>query len=177
MSHGRFMPEMDVFLLRGNHFDAYPIIRETNNGDCPGFMNNSLSTLCIGKALRDSNMPIAFSVNPIHFTAEEKAVRGSVMQLIDSDIIMNHLMKDGIFDKGFGQVDTGVDPEREILIAVGTEEPLFAAGEGEFAEETFGVGKFDRDRRELPVEETGIEVVKAGLYVRNRWFQFMISNL
>ena len=41
-------------------------------------------------------------------------------------------------------------------------------GEGEFAEESAGMGKLDGNGRERPAEKAGVEVVKAGLDVRER---------
>ena len=76
-------------------------------------------------------------------------------------------MEDRVLDERFGKVYADVDTEDEVFIAVLAEETLLAAGEGEFAEEAFGVGEADRDRRELPAEKAGIEVVKTGLYVRD----------
>ncbi len=76
-------------------------------------------------------------------------------------------MEDRVLNEGFWEVNADVYAKDKILVAVLAEETLLAAGEGEFAEEAFGVGEADRDRRELPAEKAGIEVVKTGLYVRD----------
>lgn len=112
-------------------------------------------------------MTVAFGVDTCHLMAEELPVNGGVIPLIDSNIIMNHLMEDRVLDERFGKVYADVDTEDEVFIAVLAEETVFAAGEGEFAEEAFGVGEADGDGRELSAEKAGIEVVKAGLYVRD----------
>ena len=165
MSHCRFMPVIDVSELGGYHFDAGLAVCEANNGDCPGLMHDRLGALGIGKAVGNSYMAVCFGVDPIHFAAEEKTVSGGVVELIESDIIMDHLMEDRVLNEGFREVNTRVDTEHEVLVAVLPEKALFAASEGEFAEEAFGVGEADGDGRERPTEETGIEIIKAGLDV------------
>ena len=79
-------------------------------------------------------------------------------------------MEDRVLDERFGKVYADVDTEDEVFITVLAEEALFAAGEGDFAEEGAGVGEFDADRRKGTGKETGVVLVKTGLYVRNRWF-------
>ena len=165
MSHCRFMPVIDVSELGGDHFDAGLAVCKAYDGDCTRFMHNCLGTLRIGKAVGNGYMAVCFGVDPIHFAAEEKTVGGGVAELVESDIIMNHLMEDGVLNEGFREVNTRVDTEHEVLVAVLPEKALFAAGEGEFAEEAFGVGEADGDGRKSPTEETGVEIVKAGLDV------------
>ena len=133
------MPVTDMLGLVGHDFDAYSTIGKTDDGDGAGFMDDSLCALGVGEAVGNGDMAVAFCIDTFHLTAEELAVGGSVMELVDRDVIMNHLMEDSIFDEGFGQVETGVDTENEILVAVFAEETLLAAGEGDFAEEAFCV--------------------------------------
>lgn len=133
------MPVTDMLGLVGHDFDAYSTIGETDDGDCAGFMDDGLCALGVGEAVGNGDMAVAFCIDTFHLTAEELAVGGSVMELVDRDVIMNHLMEDSIFDEGFGQVNAGIDTEDEVLIAVATEEPLLAASEGDFAEEAFCV--------------------------------------
>ena len=132
-----------------------------------------------GETVRDCYTTVSFSVDTLHLVAEEPAVGRGVAEMVDGDVIMDHLMKDGIFDEVFGQVDTGVDTQNEVLVARRAKEPGAMLGKGQFAEERAGMGELDRDRRKGATEEADIVLVKAGLYVRNRWdhFGFMISNL
>ena len=44
-------------------------------------------------------------------------------KLIDRDIIMDHLMEDGVLDEVFGEVDARVDAEDEVLVSDRSEEP------------------------------------------------------
>ena len=112
----------------------------------------------------------SFGVDTLHLLTEKATVGGGVAELIDSDVIMDHLMENGIFDEGFGQVNAGVDTENKVLVPGRAEEPGAMFGEGEFAEESAGMGELDRDRRERPAEEACVVFVKAGLDVGDGWY-------
>ena len=47
-------------------------------------------------------MTVAFGIDAMHLAAEELAVGGSVVELVDGDVIMDHLMEDGILNEFFG---------------------------------------------------------------------------
>ena len=68
-------------------------------------------------------MAFSFGVDARHFAAEELAVGGGVVELVDGDVIMDHLMEDGVLDELFRQVKTGIDTEDEVLISQGSKEP------------------------------------------------------
>ncbi len=68
-------------------------------------------------------MTVAFVVNALHMLAEEAPVGGGVAEVVDSDVIVDHLMEDGVLDEFFGQINAGVDTKNEILIAYRAEEP------------------------------------------------------
>ena len=114
-------------------------------------------------------MTVALGVDTRHLAAEEPAVGGGVPELVDGDIIVDHLMEDSIFDEGFGQVDTGIDTEDEVFVTGGSKEPGAMPGEGQFAKESAGMGELDGNRRQRIAEEAGVKLVKAGLDVGNRW--------
>lgn len=86
-------------------------------------------------------------------------------------------MEDRILNELFRQVDASIDTKHEILIARRPEEPRTMTGKSDFAQKRAGVTEFDTDRRKSTTEETGVVLVEMGLYVRNRWFQFMIYDL
>ena len=131
------------------------------------------------EAVRDGDMTVAFGIDTLHFPAEKSAVSRGVAELIDGDVIMDHLMEDGIFDKVLGQVDTGVDTEDKVFVTGRAEEPGAMFGEGEFAKESAGMRELDGDRGKRTAEEAGIELIKAGLDVINRWLhlEFKIYSL
>ena len=151
-------------------FDTYPTIGEMNDGDSAGFMDDRLRFLVICEVMGDCYMAVAFDVDTFHFLTEEPAMGRGVAELVDSDVIMDHLMEDGIFDEGFREVNAGVDTKDKILVIVTAEKSLFTAGKGDLPEESFSMGELDWDRRKRTAKIAGIELVKAGLDVRNRWF-------
>ena len=87
------------------------------------FFGIEFEELVLGEAIRDGYMAVAFGVDTLHLAAEKAAVGRGITELVDSDIVMNHLMEDGIFDKVFGQVDTGIDTEDEVIVMGGSKEP------------------------------------------------------
>lgn len=68
-------------------------------------------------------MAVAFVVNALHMLAEEAPVGGGVAEMVESDVIMDHLMENGILHQLFGQIKAGIDTEDEILVSNGAEEP------------------------------------------------------
>lgn len=68
-------------------------------------------------------MTVAFVVNAFHVLAEETTVSRGVAEVVESDVIMDHLMEDGVLDEFFGQIKAGIDTEDEILVSDGAEEP------------------------------------------------------
>ena len=130
------------------------------------FFRIKFEKLFFGEAIGDGDMPVAIGIDARHLTAKEPAVRGCVTKLIDRDIIMDHLMEDGVLDEVFGEVDARVDAEDEVLVAKRSKEPR-AAGKSHFAEEGARVREFDRNRWQGRSKETCVELVKAGLYVRD----------
>lgn len=120
-----------------------------------------------GEAIGDGDMPVAIGVDARHLAAKEPAVRRGVPELIDRDIIMNHLMENGVLDEVFGEVDARVDAEDEVLVAKRSKEPRAAAGKSHFAEEGARIREFNRNRWQGRSKETCVELVKAGLYVRD----------
>ena len=166
-SEGGAMPIVHMLRLAGHDLNAELTIGETDERNNTGFMDDRLCSLVVRETMRDRYMTVPFGVDSRHLTAEELPVNGGVIPLINSDIKMDHLMEDRVLNEGFGEVNADVYAKDKILVAVLAEETVFAAGEGEFAEEAFGVREADGDGRELPAEKAGIEVVKTGLYVRD----------
>ena len=131
------------------------------------FFRIEFEELLLGEAIGDGYMSVTVGVDARHLAAEEQAVGGGVAKLIDRDIIMDHLMEDGVLDEVFREVDARVDAEDEVLVSDRSEEPRAAAGKGHFAEAGARVRELDWDRRQGRSKETGVELVKAGLYVRD----------
>lgn len=68
-------------------------------------------------------MTVAFGVDTLHLLAKKAAVGRGVAEVVESDVIMDHLMENGILHQLFGQIKAGIDTEDEILVSNGAEEP------------------------------------------------------
>lgn len=166
---GRAMPITDMLRLVRNDLDPHSAIGETDDSDRAGLMDDRLGALGIREAMSDGDMTIPFSVDTRHLAAEELAMGRGVTELVDGDEIMDHLMKDSVLNKVFGQVNADIDAQHEVFIMIPTEEALLAARESNLPEETFGMGEFDRDRRKSPAEIAGIELVEMLLNIFYGW--------
>ena len=138
-SHRYAMPITDMTFLIGHHFDACLAVCKMHERDGARLMNTGLLLLLFRQTVRDGDMTVSFPVDTLHFATEKRPVRTSVRKLVDGDIIMNHLMQDGIVQQFFRQVDTGIDTEHEVFIAESPEKTLFAAGIGYFAKKSLGM--------------------------------------
>ena len=117
-------------------------------------------------------MSVTFGIDARHFPAEELPVYGCIFPLIESDVVMDHLMNDSILYEFFGEVKARVDAKDEVLISQGSKEPRAPASKCHFSEESASRRKFDRYRRQRVIKEKGIVLVETGLYVRNRRYQW-----
>ena len=68
-------------------------------------------------------MAVTFGIDAFHKLTEKAAVSRGVAEVVESDVIMDHLMEDGVLDEFFGQVEAGIDTEDEMLVSNGAEEP------------------------------------------------------
>lgn len=68
-------------------------------------------------------MAVTFGIDAFHKLTEKAAVGRSVAKVVESDVIMDHLMEDGVLDEFFGQIKAGINTEDEILVSNGAEEP------------------------------------------------------
>lgn len=68
-------------------------------------------------------MTVTFGIDAFHKLTEKAAVGRSVAEVVESDVIMDHLMENGILDEFFGQIKAGIDTEDEILVSNRPEEP------------------------------------------------------
>lgn len=160
-----FFPVPDVLRVVRDYLDACLAVGEAHEGDSASLMDDGLAALVVREAMRDGDVTVAPGVDTRHVLAEEPTVRRGVAELVDSDVIVNHLMEDGILNEFFRQVNADVDAENEVLVAVAHKKALLAASEGHLAEKTLGMREFDGDRRQGIGKETGIVLVEARLYV------------
>ena len=96
----------DALQYPGNNFDPGGAVFELHDGDdpiarCPV---NGLFALFAGYPVRNRQVTTELFVDGVHHLPEELSVRTGVFELIHTDIIMYHLMNDGIFYLLFSQV-------------------------------------------------------------------------
>ena len=118
----------------------------------------------------DRDMTVSIRVDTRHLLAEENAVCGGVAEVVDSNIIVNHLMKNSVLNEFLWQVIPGVDTEGKIGVVPTAKEPFAAFDKGDFAEESTGIGEFDGDRRKRADKEAVVIIVEMLLnifYCRN----------
>ena len=70
-------------------------------------------------------------------------MRRSVLQLIDRNVIMNHLMQNRILYQFFRQVNSNIYTQYEIFIFVASEQALPFAYKRHLAQESFCMAEFD----------------------------------
>lgn len=84
-------------------------------------------------------MAVSRSVDAAHMLAEEPTVRRSVTELIDRDIIMDHLMEDRVLDEFFWQIHLCIDTKGKILVTRGTKEPGAVTSISKFSKKSAGM--------------------------------------
>lgn len=68
-------------------------------------------------------MSVTFGIDARHFSAEELPVYGCIFPLIESDVVMDHLMNDSILNEFFGQIQARIDTKDKVLVSQGAKEP------------------------------------------------------
>ena len=94
-------------------------------------------------------------VDVIHDLAERDPVRGRVLDVVVCDVIVNHLMDDGILQGAFVHFIPGVDAER-VVISVDMSEAVFACFVAKLSEIVFGVTEFDARQGQFAVEAEAV---------------------
>lgn len=68
-------------------------------------------------------MAVTFGIDAFHKLTEKAPVGRGVAEVVESDVIMDHLMENGVLDQLFGQIKADIDTEDKILVSNGAEEP------------------------------------------------------
>ena len=85
-----------------------------------GLRADDLQAFFAGGAVGDSQVATETGVDVIHHLPESSAVGGGVVDLIVSDVVVDHLMDDGVLEFGFIEIEAlaYTQPEiREMLLA------------------------------------------------------------
>ena len=122
----QLIPLCDMCLR--NDLNAHFAVCERDECEEPLFVHNRLQFFLFCEAMRNGYMPIAGLVNTRHFLSKEFTMRARVFPLIDSNIIVNHLVQNSVFNHFFWQIYTHIDTKGEVGILVlrfiGSEKPM-----------------------------------------------------
>lgn len=152
MRQGGAVEAEDMGNLLGNDLDPYPSIYEIHYRH-RAFLLSAGGLRCLfGSETVGDGYMAPRGVDACHLAAEERAVGGSVIPLIDSDIVVNHLVEDGVFDKVLREVDAGIDTQDEIRVLHSAEQAAALLAEAEFAEEALRIAQPNGDRMQKTIE-------------------------
>ena len=99
--------------------------------------------LLVGReAVGDADVAVVEAIDPGHHGPEAGAMGRGVAEAVVDDVVVDHLMDDGVLEFGLGEVDARIDTQYEVLAAVGAPERA-DAGIGQFAEEAPGIAEPD----------------------------------
>ena len=93
---------------------------------------------------------------------------GGVGELVHTDVIVDHLMEDGVFHFLLRQVEGCADFQHETIFLHFAEE-LDAAPVAQLPEERAGTAHLDGEWWELPIEAEAIEFIEFGLDEADGW--------
>ena len=156
----------DAVGLSGQYFDACPAIVEGDDGNdvVADALVLQLFALFLGALVGNGDMPAKLAIDVVHDLAEERAVCRGVFQLVVADVIVYHLVDDGIFHNVFGQVDTGIDAQAEVVEFSSAKE-LTAFLIHTLSEEGLGIAQLNRQHGEFTAKHLAVELLKFLLYV------------
>ena len=126
----------------------------------------------LGSALvSDCDIPSESLVDIVHHLTKDFAMRTCVLDTIEMDVIMYHLMDDSIFHFVFGQIKTSADTKTEIVWLKFAKECLSLLID-KHSEECLGIAELDSKKRELIIKDEMIklpellfDVVDCGFHV------------
>lgn len=146
--------------LLGQDLDTHPAVLEICHADHARLGFSLCLLMLLGsEAMEDTDMP-ARGIEARHLLAEKAAMGRGVLPAVEGDIVVNHLVEDGILHHLLGKVYARVDTQDEIgVVPAATEEPALLA-KTDLAEEGLGIAQFDRDGRQLTVEILPVEVIE-----------------
>ena len=121
--------------------------------------------------MSDCDIPSESLVDIVHHLTKDLAMRTCVLDTIEMDVIMYHLMDDSIFHFVFGQIKTSADTKTEIVWLKFAKECLSLLID-KHSEKCLGVAELDSKKRELIIKDEMIklpellfDVVDCGFHV------------
>ena len=97
MGKGGAMETQDIRYLFGHHLNAHPSVLEISHADHSRLSFPLRLLALLGReAMGNTDMP-PLGIQASHLRSEKATMRGGVLQLVDRDIIMNHLVENDVF--------------------------------------------------------------------------------
>ena len=123
----------------------------------------------------NSNMPSETLVDVIHHLPKDLSMSTCVLNAIEMNIIMYHLVDDSIFHLIFWQVKAYADTETEVVEFQLTEQfPSFLIYK--HAKESLGVAKLDGKNREFIIKNEMIKLPKLIFNIFYCWLHLVIAR-
>lgn len=100
-SHDARIEKIQAVLRSGHDLDAKPAIAESDNSDKPDALCGRVlyhRFLAFLRFVRDLKMTTESLVDGIHDSNEHSPMNRSVLDLVDKDIIMNHLVDESVVE-------------------------------------------------------------------------------
>ena len=114
MSKRSAMKTQDMRHLLGDDLNTHVAVLEICHADHTRLSFPLRLLALLGReAIGDTDMP-SYGIQTIHLRSEKATMRRAVLQLVDRNIIMNHLMEDDVFYHVLRQVYAGVDTQDKI---------------------------------------------------------------
>ncbi len=132
-----------------------------------------LPLLLFREACGDANMAIAHTVNPLGMRTKQFPMRRGVAELVIADVVVNHLVENGVFYHLFGQIDTGIYMQHEVCIAA-CAVWLQHALKRNPPQVTFGVAQPHRQQRQRTIEIEMVVLVETRVDIGNSRNQFVM---
>ena len=126
-----------------------------------------LFPLLFRRVVRDGKVAAKPLIDPFHQSAEERPVRRGVRQLVESDVVMDHFVDDGIFQHLLRHLDPSVDAQREVEVLHLSVRPS-APFEATRSEECLRIAQTDTRHRKLTRKELPVKLLKLLLDIGNR---------
>ena len=123
----------------------------------------------------NSDMPSETLVDVVHHLPKDLAMSTSVLDAVEMDIIMYHLMDDGILHFIFRQVKADADTETEVVkLHLAEQFPSFLIYK--HAKEGLGIAKLNGKNREFIIKNEMIKLPKLIFNIFYCGFHFVIAK-
>jgi hypothetical protein len=158
----------DALADAGQHFDAWPPIGEADHGND---VERDTLTMDRGRlpgreTIGDGDVAAVGTVDVVHHAAEQRTVGRGVVQAVEGDVKVDHLVDDDIVEFFGREVEVQAEPQSETggVQEVGEHAPRVVLT---LPHKGGGTAQEDGHFRELPVKNLGVELSETLLYVRD----------